>query len=209
MAHPRKNERYRAPRGSAQRNPSTRLPDVYGEMLRDALSTSPPPSGEERPIKRRRVGGRIVNQGAATELGNLSDRALSEEEHIDRATSEYQSRDLEQQTAYNDTDDSAESDIDWEEVNLQEQESKEQDDSVNHQDLELVLNDDKGAQPTRVAPRRRMVTFAERQLKLDIHKMHMLCLLAHVYLRNYWCNDEKVHVSPGYQIKRLPRADER
>lgn len=193
MARPQKNRRHGAPRSSAQRDSSARLPDVYGEMLRDALSTSPPPSGEERMIKRRRVGGRIVNQGVATELGNPSDQSLSAEKQVDLATSEDQSRVFQQQTAYNDTEDSAESDIDWEEVDLQEPESKEEDDSVNNQNLNLVLNDDKGAQATRVPPRRRVVTSAERQLKLDIHKMHVLCLLAHVYLRNHWCNDEEIH----------------
>ncbi|KAL8826605.1 MAG: hypothetical protein Q9191_003700 [Dirinaria sp. TL-2023a] len=193
MARPQKNKRYGAPRSSAQPDPSARLPDVYGEMLRDALSTSPPPSGEERPIKRRRVGGRIVEQKAATELDNSSDRAVSTERQSGRGASEEQSRGLQQQTAYNDTEDSAESDIDWEEVDLQEQGFKGEDGSETHQNLNLVLNDDTGAQAARVPSRRRIATSAERQMKLDIHKMHLLCLLAHIYLRNHWCNDEEIH----------------
>ena len=208
MARPQKNKRNAPPRSSARSNPSARIPDVYEEMLRDALSTSPPPSGEERAIKRRRVGGRIVGQKVATELDDPSDQRVKPGDLVSDAASEDQSSGFQQQTAYNDTEDSADSDIDWEEVDLQEMRSKENDESANHQDLNLVLDDDKGVQASLALPRRRVATHAERQLKLDIHKLHVMCLLAHVYLRNHWCNDEEIHVCAGY-VKQLLQADEK
>jgi hypothetical protein len=42
--------------------------------------------------------------------------------------------------------------------------------------------------------RRKPVTAAERKIRLDVHKTHLLCLLSHVQRRNLWCNDEEVQV---------------
>ena len=44
-----------------------------------------------------------------------------------------------------------------------------------------------------VAERRRMVTKEEKEQRVEIHKVHLLCLLAHVERRNRWCNDATVH----------------
>lgn len=40
--------------------------------------------------------------------------------------------------------------------------------------------------------RRRAITSVDRKRRLDIHKMHVLCLLYHVHRRNAWCNDARV-----------------
>ena len=56
--------------------------------------------------------------------------------------------------------------------------------------LELVLNDPE----TRKAagPVKRKITAVERRVRLEIHKMHLMCLMTHVSLRNRWCNDKAV-----------------
>ncbi|KAF1946058.1 Rad4-domain-containing protein [Clathrospora elynae] len=40
--------------------------------------------------------------------------------------------------------------------------------------------------------RRRAITSVDKKRRLDIHKMHVLCLLYHVHRRNAWCNDIRV-----------------
>jgi len=43
--------------------------------------------------------------------------------------------------------------------------------------------------------RRRAITLVDKKKRLDIHKMHVLCLLYHVYRRNAWCNDLRVQTA--------------
>lgn len=43
--------------------------------------------------------------------------------------------------------------------------------------------------------RRRAITSIDKKKRLDIHKMHVLCLLYHVYRRNAWCNDLRVQTT--------------
>lgn len=34
----------------------------------------------------------------------------------------------------------------------------------------------------------------DRKLRLEIHKLHLLCLISHASLRNYFCRDKRLHV---------------
>lgn len=45
---------------------------------------------------------------------------------------------------------------------------------------------------TKKKVRRSAITSVDRKRRLDIHKMHVLCLLYHVHRRNAWCNDARV-----------------
>lgn len=45
---------------------------------------------------------------------------------------------------------------------------------------------------TKKTVRRRAITSVDRKRRLEIHKMHLLCLLYHVHRRNAWCNDARV-----------------
>ncbi|TQV97729.1 nitrilase [Cordyceps javanica] len=62
------------------------------------------------------------------------------------------------------------------------------------QELELNLTAQKAANmPTKGSTdRRKPITKEERERRLNIHKMHLLCLLSHVARRNHWCNDAEV-----------------
>ena len=61
--------------------------------------------------------------------------------------------------------------------------------------------------------RRRAITAVDRKRRLDIHKMHLLCLLYHVYRRNAWCNDARVQsalrklVEPEILTNLVPNPD--
>ncbi|KAI5849871.1 hypothetical protein BZA05DRAFT_474874 [Tricharina praecox] len=100
-------------------------------------------------------------------------------------------------------EDDEDSDIDWEDVGLS---SKPIDlrDIMNSQSqpdpepvpepksamLELILTEPSSKNIDTTA--RRKITAMDRRIRLETHKLHLLCLLSHVNLRNRWCNIEEV-----------------
>ena len=178
--------------------------DIYNEMLREALSSTPPVESV-RPLKRRKA----ANGGAAAtrydDMGEPSASIIGAEDQAKPETSMGSPRLGDGQTIYNDSDDSAESDFGWEEVDLAQTVSQEGDLDRDNR-LELVLDGNKHSEAAENQSRKRKpATVAERKLRLMIHKMHVLCLLAHVHLRNHWCNDEKVHVSSEHDLPQVQR----
>jgi xeroderma pigmentosum group C-complementing protein len=110
------------------------------------------------------------------------------------------------QTVY-DIDASDESGMEWEDVELEPSgavsalESKQPtsfhtDADAGEEPLRITLGEqvDKGKQKATSALRRKPVTGMEKKRRLDIHKVHLLCLLSHVQLRNSWCNDTDIQV---------------
>ena len=171
--------------------------DVYNEMLRDALSSSPP-SGtiEDRPIKRRKTARGLATDTAKNGATVPSPPAAIAESDVDLEVSRQNPAFGSQQMAFNDFDDSEDSDFDWEEVDLVQTADSEQVPSSKDDSLSLMLGGNtKSGLPDIKSRKRKPATAAERKSRLEIHKLHVLCLLAHVHLRNHWCNDETVHVS--------------
>lgn len=159
-------------------------------MLEEAEARDPS-QFSDRPVKRRRVG-----HTKAIPV----DSPMAETASKGKITDEHSS--LQVQTVYNsatedDSDD--ESDVEWEDVDLQ-QPSREPEPPrgvafSEGRDDTLQINFDQGPEPRKkTIQRRKPVTTAERKVRLDVHKVHLLCLLAHVQLRNRWCNDEEVQV---------------
>ncbi|KAM3065231.1 hypothetical protein ACMFMG_010425 [Clarireedia jacksonii] len=179
------------------------VPDVYRDMLAETL-----PSQLEipdRPLKKRKVGPRAIaatraepptsspKQPSVTESHDPDDDEDVEFEDVfapkvlddDGLDNEELSRP--QQTMYRYSDEeTAESDIDWENVNFDNK------DDEPPGDLELNLTASSVPQSRPVAPKRKAITQAERILRLEIHKLHVLCLLSHADRRNEWCNDSVV-----------------
>ena len=66
---------------------------------------------------------------------------------------------------------------------------------------------------TKKKVRRRAITSVDRKKRLDIHKMHVLCLLYHIHRRNAWCNDARVQsalcklVEPKILTNLVPNPD--
>ncbi|KAL8947460.1 MAG: hypothetical protein Q9222_006264, partial [Ikaeria aurantiellina] len=118
-----------------------------------------------------------------------------------------------EQTAYKD-ESSEESDFAWEEVDLAHDQAEISEDQEageagpesesDDQDLDLVLDNPSKSITKQVAiNRKRPLTAAERKVRLDVHKVHILCLLSHVHLRNHWCNDQTIH---QILYRRLPKS---
>ena len=179
------------------RNRAAAIPDldVYQEMLADAVSSSPTRFGEEgTTLKKRRVGGRIVVYGDNTpsklDSDYASDTAVDSGDFLKVAGTNK----LKQQIAYNESEDSTDTDLDWEEVNLAEN-AKDEVRSDEDEELDLVFggSDSRPGELAR-SQRRKPLTVSERKLRLQVHKMHLISLLVHVHLRNHWCNDHNVQV---------------
>ncbi|RKF60524.1 DNA repair protein rhp41 [Erysiphe neolycopersici] len=108
-----------------------------------------------------------------------------------------------QQTTYRDIDedsdeDSEESYCDWEDVGLDVDNEITGDtfpSSSSTKDLELTLSKTLSSKGKSIKHKRRSITKKDRLLRLAVHKMHILCLLSSVDLRNDWCNDVEVQAS--------------
>ena len=170
--------------------------DVYNEMLREALSSSPPPGIiEDRPIKRRKVARGLAADTARDDATVPYPPAAISERDVDLEVSMENPAFGSQQMAFNDSEESEDSDFGWEEVDLVQTADPEQAPSSKNENLSLMLGgESKSSMPDTKSRKRKPATAAERKVRLDIHKLHVLCLLAHVHLRNHWCNDETVHV---------------
>jgi xeroderma pigmentosum group C-complementing protein len=164
------------------------VPDVYQEMLAEALPSQA--DVPERPLKKRRTGPR-----------NAPAVASSSRQVVDEDEDEFEFEDVlgqedeppkAQQTAYRDSDEESEDDdLEWDALDF---EALPQDDGPSG-DLELTLTAPKTPQRPKISTRRRVVSKAEMVTRLEIHRMHILCLLSHLERRNDWCNDSEAQTS--------------
>jgi xeroderma pigmentosum group C-complementing protein len=172
-------------RGRARRKPGPGsaddddIPEVYLEMLAeaDARAANHQPD-VDRPVKRRKVGERSTQPRADDEKAQSDSTKDEHPRHI--------------QTVY-DLDASDDSDLEWEEVEIQQSAGPLE--SIDEQGIDEPLHitlDKPTDKPRHIISRRKPVSGAEKKLRLDIHKMHILCLLGHVHIRNLWCNDDEV-----------------
>ena len=172
------------------------VPDVYGDMLAEAVSSPTRKSEDGTPVKRRRVEGRIVIQNVNENASHQPQQSISTGEQKDIDDLFEEPVPAPQHIEQTESEDSADSDEDFEDVDLGS--NVKQPDSSDHEmeepgDLKLVLggNDQETSKSMQV--RRKPITSMEKKLRIEIHKLHLCSLLAHVYLRNHWCNDDKVH----------------
>jgi len=177
----------------------------FREMLSEVLpelQTDVP----ERPLKRRRTG-RGNEPTSAISAPKQVNSDISDDDDDDM---EFEDVDIENtaalngelenseqvkqlQTAYRDTDEeSEEEDQDWEAIDFDAL-PPEKDEAKG---LALNLKRVEEVDAKRPSPaRRKTINKEERDLRLQVHKMHVLCLLSFVRLRNEWCND--------YQVQKL------
>ncbi|KAJ5595035.1 uncharacterized protein N7459_001243 [Penicillium hispanicum] len=190
-----RSTRSRASRGRSRRHEATgdeQVQGVYQEMLEEAEARDPEQFRSDRPIKRRRV--------ETTKAIPVDLRPKPEDR---TATDMLQAGAQHVQTIY-DSISEEESDVEWEDVDIpqpaEELPSTATVSSGNDETLQLTLGQE--PEPRKKANRRKPVTAAEKKLRLDVHKVHILCLLAHVHLRNRWCNNEGLQT---FLKKMLPK----
>ena len=95
-------------------------------------------------------------------------------------------------SAIRDEDSPSDFDDDFEDVNL-DPEADASDGDENDRDASLHLDFSEPREPRKVIERRKPLTRAEQLLRLDVHKWHILCLLAHLRIRNNWSDHDQVH----------------
>ena len=174
------------------------IPDVYGEMLTEAISSPTQKSEDGTPVKRRRVGGRIVVQNTDSNASHQPEQSLGAwgQRDVDDLFEE-PSLNL-QRIEQTESEDSADSDEDFEDVDFES--NVQQHEISDHETeepgkLDLVLGSNNQKTPRSTQVRRKPITSMEKKLRLEIHKMHLCSLLVHVHLRSHWCNDEGVHMA--------------
>lgn len=164
------------------------IPEVYQEMLEEAEARDPGQFHSDRPIKRRRLGDAGSSQTRAIPV----DSPPLEQSNVAPPSEADDIQNV--QTIYDSTT-SDESDVEWEDVDVAQPALFGTADASEGGDETLQITLDRGSEARKKAPpRRKPVTAAEKRLRLDAHKAHLLCLLAHVKLRNRWCNDDTVQV---------------
>ncbi|KAL0469514.1 Rad4 domain-containing protein [Neurospora intermedia] len=182
------------------------VPDVYREMVSEARRMSvaedvPEATTPERPLKRRRPGER---QPPKVETKPVKSTVIPESittDHDDPEDDDDEELEFEDvelppptlQTITRDSDDEDDEELELEDIAFDSQGAFS---SAVAGDVQLDLN--LSAQKAAMAPHRRVVerrkalSKSEKEQRREIHKIHLLCLLAHVERRNRWCNSPKV-----------------
>lgn len=111
-----------------------------------------------------------------------------------------------EQVVYDESDTSEESDFDWENVLHQDQLAGSHVTETNAreplvEDMQIELDQPTSANAKRTISQRLPSSNIEKRKRLDLHKVHICALLAQLYARNTWCNDERTHVCHHQSIK--------
>lgn len=174
------------------------VPEVYREMLADAEARTPQSMESDKPTKRRKVGERSATATPVAVEPSRQEIHIPEDKKDDSR---------QPQTAYESDASSEDLDIEWEDIDLQQTPldstetpvSKESDEPLQ---ITLGLGN---KEKKKITPRHKPLSAAEKKLRLDTHKAHLLCLLRHVHLRNLWCNDSVIQVRICY-LEYWPRV---
>ena len=181
------SHRVSARRSTTRREERDEDAQIYQEMLNEAQ----PISGVDekaRPSKRRRVGEQLhdpltADQWRSHSVGSPPDLFENNEEKLGDDL-------VAPQVVYNDSDESDESDANWEDVNIKAEGSLAASGQQSG-DLSIVL-DEKEPQGSTPSRKRRLGAVADQKARLEAHKVHLLSLLSHVHLRNHWCNSSEI-----------------
>ncbi|KAL4745181.1 hypothetical protein BDW72DRAFT_198896 [Aspergillus terricola var. indicus] len=175
-----------APRSRRSRRAEDEIPEVYREMLAEAEAQEISQPENERPAKRFKPAGYRARAArtAQAQVVQQDTHSIDDEENAGKLP----------QTVYNSPSESDESDMEWEEVDIQQPIISGPTSSVTD-DAPLQITLGQEHHRKRRVIRRKPVTAAEKKLRLDVHKTHLLCLMCHVQRRNLWCNDEEVQGS--------------
>ncbi|KAK2591675.1 hypothetical protein QQS21_010635 [Conoideocrella luteorostrata] len=189
-------------------------PDVYQQMLAEAGASALDQPSPERPLKRRRLPGSQQEskpdvQDAPSHKQPPADvegsgNGVEDDENDDDDDDDVEFQDVvlpvpTAQTMELESDDDGDDEHDEDEdLQLEDVDFSAPLPDITHaqknSNLELNLTAHKAAaSPSkRHGERRKPLSKEERECRIDIHRMHLLCLLSHVARRNAWCNDSEV-----------------
>jgi xeroderma pigmentosum group C-complementing protein len=195
-----------ATRSSARRAASAAEPtggEIYLDMLAEAGVNPRVPSSPERPLKRRRATPKkpvaeVIKSPEPSPKKPEPQAAVKENEEEDEDEDEdieFEDVALPQPTMQTmeleSDDEDDDEDIIFEDVDFTAplQDKPEEPTSL---ELNLSAQQSSTAQAKKAVERRKPISKEERKTRIDVHKAHLLCLLAHAARRNHWCNDGRV-----------------
>ncbi|KAJ4381916.1 hypothetical protein N0V86_003285 [Didymella sp. IMI 355093] len=211
------------------------LPDAVREMLHEDRAAKRAAEDEDKkPLKKRKtahaqrtsspvVEPQSVKPAARPTTGRPSKPAppslppslLPYEPPTNNAPSQHSTR--VRQTIEDSDESDDDSDVEWEDALGDGGDSESEGDvkaPPHIGDVSITIGGKKSEEvSTKRKVRRRAITSVDRKRRLDIHKMHILCLLYHVHRRNAWCNDARVQsalrklVEPKVLTNLVPNPD--
>lgn len=204
-AHASSTSRQRRPRTT--RKTQDAVPDVYQDMVDEAVSSPTNVDNDGRPLKKRKMVASVhaastPNQSKVNGSLNHNAKTLVQPEATDTDGDDGVAV-RPQQTVEASSDDQ-EDDLDFEEIDLYHaagSRSKTDRDEDVIQDVSVIIEPNKTSKRSTTA-RRKPATAAEKTLRLQIHKTHLLCLLVHAFYVSSWCNNTTVHT----RLRRLVSA---
>ncbi|KAK5452923.1 hypothetical protein LTS15_007071 [Exophiala xenobiotica] len=188
------------------------IPEVYGEMLAEAARAEQAASSSNvRASKRRKID--FIDEEPPTNIGldfdlfgpDSADN-IAADQSVTAAVFDDNKPPNEklQQIVYDEFEgsDDSEVEVEFEDVDLEAQALPEE----NNDDDDIAANPQQQRPPLELdlsttnldtpkgaaATRRKPVGPGERKLRLEVHKAHLVCLLAHLECRNRWCEAESV-----------------
>ncbi|KAJ8119803.1 hypothetical protein O1611_g10528 [Lasiodiplodia mahajangana] len=188
---------------------------IYRDMLVEAnVRPTRASTSDERPIKRKRPGQRrdevardiipspekpdrdkVIDLKEHKDEDESADDLEFEDVAIPTATIQTVYRDSDEEEEVDDNDEVVFEDVDFSAHAFSAHASAASEAQDNQQDLELDLSARTKSTATKTPDRRKPINKAEKDRRIEIHKTHLLCLLAHVAQRNKWCNDPQVQDS--------------
>ncbi|KAI1211293.1 Rad4-domain-containing protein [Annulohypoxylon truncatum] len=191
----RANATNATPRSSRSMRSNTKksdVPDIYNQMLADAdVQAHATPS--ERPLKRRKPGRRNEQSPKKPDPPKVIPKPEDADDEDDAQFEDVPLPAATVQTVFRDSDEEEEDDeIQFENVDFSIPPSNLDTTEDGDKDLELNFSSRMAASPRKSVDRRKPISKEERSRRVEVHKMHLLCLLAHVARRNQWCNDDTV-----------------
>ncbi|OCL08346.1 Rad4-domain-containing protein [Glonium stellatum] len=179
------------------------VPEVFQDLLSEATTSVAAGADEDsKPLKKRRTTrGTLRSETDTTRQIStpnipvvLESTTLVPTKADQRIEEDYNENGM-FQTVIDYSEESEESEFEWEDVGLGQIEGEDGETAQNEppiRDLSIVIGDNEADKAAGKQVRRKGLTAADKRLRLDVHKMHLLCLLYHVHLRNVWCNDEGI-----------------
>jgi xeroderma pigmentosum group C-complementing protein len=176
------------------------VPQVFREMLQDEVAADIP---APRITKRRKIGSKALTADSSANVESFETTIGSKDEVKIEDDPPSQ---LPVQTVFDSSDDSEDENFEWEDVNITKPSLEEPlADEVDKtpETLSIIVGaENKPSTPSR-RKARKPLTLAEKKMHLDIHKVHILCLLYHCLIRNHWCNDTELQLS----LRRMMRIE--
>lgn len=195
----------------------TEVPEAFRDLLSEATTSVVAGADEDsKPLKKRRTARSIIGnetddtkQSPAPNIRIAPKSTPPAPTESDQEIEEDYNLNARLHTVTDYSEESDESEFEWEDVGLGQVEGEDGETTrvePHIEDLSIVIGENKACKTVTKQVRRKGVTAADKRRRLDIHKVHLLCLLYHVHLRNAWCNDEGAQVLFNHIIsKGTPR----